>query len=266
MKTHRNAILKGVVSRLRQLREQYEESAIIEHNATKGSLREAYLKQFLADFVPYPFVLTSGFITDCRGDRITPQIDLLVFDRTSVPAFALNQFVSILPLETVRLLIEVKSLLQAKHFQQIQEQQAAIRELRFAWTTEGRKYLKMVDCAGMSHFVFAFETECSSDTLMEWFTQEAHLEAICVVGKFILLRDPNTAKVELIKADVQFGEVLHFLRLLHATIQSNDRELRISSHATPEGELTLYPDLGAYLTFDVPYPVVKSGDDISNNP
>jgi hypothetical protein len=261
MKYHRNAIVKGIVSRIRQLREQYIESAIIEHSSTKGSLREAYLKQFLADFVPHPFVLTSGFVTDCRGDRITPQIDLLLLDRTSVPGFALSQFVTVVPLEAVRLSIEVRSILQSTHFQQLQAQQNAIREFRFAWTTEGRKYLKTVDCAGLPQFVFAFESECSKETLTDWFSRETHLEAICVVGKFILLRDPNTAKVEQFEADVEYTEVLHFLGLLHSTIQSSDRELRNQVHTTPEGDQAFYPDFGAYLTFDVPYPPCKSGDE-----
>jgi Domain of unknown function (DUF6602) len=79
MKHQRNPILRGVVSRVRQLLEQYRESEIIEHASTKGSLREAYLKQFLADFMPHPFAVTEGFVTDCRGDELSPQIDLLVF-------------------------------------------------------------------------------------------------------------------------------------------------------------------------------------------
>ena len=156
MKSHRNVILKGVVARIRQLLDQYEESKIIGHDTTKGSLREAYLKQFLADFVPHPFVITSGFVTDCRGEDISPQIDLLVFDRTSIPGFALSTFVTVLPVEAVRLAIEVKSTLKAAHLAQIKSQQDAIRRLRFAWTSEGRRYLKTVDCLGVRQFVFAF--------------------------------------------------------------------------------------------------------------
>jgi hypothetical protein len=170
MKQHRNPILRGVVSRVRQLLEQYEESKVIQHDATKGSLREAYLKQFLADFIPYPFVLRSGFVTDCRGDTISPQIDLLVFDKTSIPGFSLNEFVTFVPLETVRLAIEVKSVLKASDIAQIERQQEAIRGMRIALTTPDRKYLKTVDCLGISQIVFAFDSECSHQTLCDFVT------------------------------------------------------------------------------------------------
>jgi hypothetical protein len=255
MKQHRNPILKGVASRVRQLLEQYEESKVIQHDTTKGSLREAYLKQFLAEFVPYPFMLRSGFVTDCRGQTISPQIDLLVFDKTSIPGFALNEFVTIVPLETVRLAIEVKSVLRASDIAQIKRQQEAIRGMRVALTTPDRKYLKTVDCLGISQIVFAFDSECSHQTLCDWFRDVEALEAVCVVGKFILMRDPNTGQVESVKSDTEQGEMLHFVSKVYTTVLGSHREYRaLSNPTTSNGNLPWEPDFGAYLTFDVPYP------------
>lgn len=82
MKRHVNAVLQVVESRVRQLLERYEESTAIEHKATKGSLREGYLRQFFAELVPNSVQLRSGFVTDCRGEVISPQIDLIAFDST----------------------------------------------------------------------------------------------------------------------------------------------------------------------------------------
>ena len=138
MKRHLNPILQGTTSRVRQLVEQFEESKSIRHDATKGSLRETYLKDFLAEFVPHRLAISSGFITDSKGAEITPQLDLLVFDKASLPSFVMSAFCTIVPLEASRLAIEVKSNLKHEHFKQIKAQQEAIRRMRLAWTAKGR--------------------------------------------------------------------------------------------------------------------------------
>lgn len=253
MKSNLNTILRGVVSRIRQLREQFEESGILEHNSTKGSLREAYLRQFLADFVPHPFEITSGFITDSLGEHISPQLDLIVYDRTSIPGIAMSQFVSVLPIESVRLLIEAKSVLKASHFQQIQGQQSVMRQLRMAWTTESRRYLRTADCPGVPQFVIALDSECSTNSLRDWFDNEPYLTAICVIGRMILVRDALSGKVEVLGTDDHNGEVLHFLSLLQMSSSRSGNSLSESSVLeTPDGPLALRPDIGSYLTFDLP--------------
>lgn len=254
MKEHHNPILQGVVSRVRQIHQKFEESNAIKHAGTKGSLREAYLRQFLADFVPLPFEIKSGFVTDCRGGEISPQIDLLVFDRTSVPAFALADFVTIVPLEAARLAIEVKSILKSANLAQIKSQQESIRRMRFAWTTSDRKYLQTVDCLGLSQHIVAFDTDCAEDTLTSWFDEEKALDAICIIGKYALLRDPNTGVIESVSTDAMHREVMQLVSKMFTTILNIQRELRTRQCETPDGMHSFEPDIGAYLTFDVPYP------------
>ena len=254
MKSHRNPILNGVTSRIRQLLERYEESKTIAHQATKGSLREAYLKQFLADFIPHPFAIKSGFVTDCRGDNISPQIDLLVFDITSIPSFTLSEFIVVVPLEAMRLCIEVKSLLKLSDYSQIQRQQEAIRKMRFAWATAGRELFHSKSCSGMTQIIFAFDTECSEETLLSWFAAESSLDAICVVGKYCLLRDPNTNKVESLRSNSEHIEILHLVSRVHAAVLSTHRAIRELAKHKDAATLNFEPDIGAYLTFDVPYP------------
>ncbi|HZZ77547.1 MAG TPA: hypothetical protein VFE62_03455 [Gemmataceae bacterium] len=140
-------------------------------------------------------------------------------------------------------------------FEQIQNQQSAIRELRFAWTDENRKMLYTVNCTGMPQFIFAIESECAKDTLAEWFAKEPHLCAVCVIDKFILRRDPVTLEVECINANNEQIEILHFIEFLHSTIRRSDRELR--SQTYNPGDPIFGPDLGAYLTFDVPFPPTR---------
>lgn len=253
MKKQRNAILNGVASRIRQLLERYDESKAISHDTTKGSLREAYLRQFLADFVPHPFAIKSGFVTDSCGHDISPQIDLLVFDTKSIPGFNLSEFITVVPLETVRLVTEVKSRLDSSDYDQIKRQQDSIRRMRFVGCTLDRKFMGSRGCPGISQIVFAFESACSKETLQKWFDDELSLEAICVVGKFCMMRDPNTNKVESVESDAEHSEVLHLVARVHGTILRTDRALRERSAVdSGDGILHFEPDVGAYLTFDAP--------------
>lgn len=246
--------MRGATSRVRQLLEKFKESNTIPHAATKGALREAYLRQFLAEFIPVPFEIKSGFVTDCRGAEVSPQIDLLVFDRTSIPAFALTDFVTIVPLEAARLAIEVKSTLRIRDLSQIKSQQESIRQMRFAWTTPRHEYLQTVDSLGITQHIVAFDTDCAEDTLKTWFHEEPALNVICIIGKYVLLRHPNTGEIESIPADATHSEVMQAVSSLFATVLDAQRELRMREVDTPTGTAQFEPNLGAYLAFDVPFP------------
>lgn len=142
-KANRNPIYQGVVSRIRRLLQNFEESNAIKHAGTKGSLREAHLRQFLCDFVPLLFEIKSGFVTDSRGADISPQIDLRVFDKKSISTFALSDFATIVPLEAARLSVEVKSTSKSGHLAQITTQQKSIRRMGFTWTFLSNRHLSI---------------------------------------------------------------------------------------------------------------------------
>jgi hypothetical protein len=252
MKKHRNPILRGTTSRVRQLLERFEESKAVRHDGTKGSLREAYLKDFLAEFVPPGLAISSGFITDSRGADISPQLDLLIYDKCSLPSFVMAAFSTIVPLEASRLSIEVKSNLKQEHFEQIKNQQETIRRMRFAWTAHDRKYLSTTNCLGLPQFVVAFETACSQVALQQWFSEEAMLEVICVIGQFCMLRDPSTRMPEVVATDDQYLDVMQLVTRLQWSLSAGAQSEKAVTRDTPDGNLPFQPDYGAYLTFDVP--------------
>jgi hypothetical protein len=252
MKKHRNPILQGTASRVRQILERFEESKAIRHDATKGSLREAYLKDFLAGFVPPGLAISSGFITDSRGADISPQLDLLIYDTCSLPSFVMSAFSTIVPVEASRLSIEVKSNLKQEHFEQIRNQQETIRKMLLTRTAQNRKYLSTMNCPGLPQFVVAFETACSQEALHKWFADEAMLEVICVIGHFSMLRDPSTKIPEVVPSDDDYLDVMQFVTRLQSSLLEVTGSVNSVNLGTPEGTLPFQPDFGAYLTFDVP--------------
>lgn len=216
---------------------------------------EAYLTQFVTAFIPSPFLSLSGFVADCRGHEVSPQLDLLIADGNSIPLFMLGNSVGIVPLESVRLIVEVKSTLKTSDFDQLQLQQDTFRKMRFSWTSADRRYLKTVNCEYKSQIIVAFDSNCSQDTLKKWFTNVKGLSAICVVQRFIMLKNRRKDVVEIINADDSHSEVLHLISFVQSEIRNAQIE-HGSPHTleTPEGLVDMFPDIGAYLTFDVPEP------------
>jgi hypothetical protein len=253
MKQQINPIVSVAISRVGILLQQYQESAAIAHAATKGSLREAYLKQFLAESIPQPLQVGSGFVTDAKGHDVSPQIDLLIFDPQNIPAYSMAAFVTVVPIEAAVLAVEVKSSIAKVDFDQIRRHQVSFRKMRPAYTAEGRKYLTTTNCLGVSTMLIAFDTTCAHDSLAGWFDEEERLEAICVIGKFTMLRDPNSGQISTLKNDGQCEDALQLLARLHDLCSEHVRRSRDPiSLSTPDGPRDFYPDLGAYLTYDLP--------------
>jgi hypothetical protein len=70
-----------------------------------------------------------------------------------------------------------------------------------------------------------------------------------------MMRNPNTGMVNTVQTDNERGEVLHLVSKVYTAILGSHREFReLSTATTLNGNLPMEPDIGAYLTFDVPYP------------
>ena len=156
--TRINAIVKA---RLKMLKSLIEESGQVEHASTKGVLREGYLVDFVQSLLPPNFTVTGGFICDVLGN-ITPQIDLLVLDTSTIPSIAFTGKIAFVPVEAAIVGIEVKSQLKSEHLDQIQNQARAIRSLRpmAEPNTTGSHLVAL--------FVFAFESAVSEERLASW--------------------------------------------------------------------------------------------------
>jgi len=253
LRVRKNPIRNIIQSRIRQLLERYNESSSIKHTATKGSLREGYLKQFIADVAPTSLSVSSGFVVDARGESMSPQIDLLVFDPTAIPPFSLSDFVVVLPIESVCLSIEVKSALRASSFAQVREQQATFRNMRISLTAGTREYLYTVDCAGVPQFIVAFNSDCSLATIQTWFGDEPSLIAVCVIGKHTVFKDPRTDRLTTIVSDEHHNEVMILIGLMETIHRRVAFEFRdVQKQISIEGDTAFFPDIGAYICFDVP--------------
>jgi len=123
-------IYPSIISRYEKiLREQYEVSGKIRHKGEKGRQREDGLKQFLRDHLPEAYGIATGEIFPCIGDRVSPQCDIIIFDRLRMPILGKNNAVQQVPLEAVYAVIEVKSELNSSALSDMRKKIKAIREM-----------------------------------------------------------------------------------------------------------------------------------------
>jgi len=79
---------------------------LIRHTGTVGSFREELLRGFLRKCLPGKFQVSTGFIEDCGR-----QLDIIVWDGVNyAPLFRENEVV-VVPRESVRAIVEVKTVL-----------------------------------------------------------------------------------------------------------------------------------------------------------
>lgn len=91
------------------MREQYIVSTTIKHKGERGRQREEGLKRFLSEHLPEAYGIATGEIFPCIGDDVSPQCDIVIYDRMKMPIFGKNSAVQQIPLEAVYAVIEVKS-------------------------------------------------------------------------------------------------------------------------------------------------------------
>ncbi|MCC2639003.1 MAG: hypothetical protein K0Q68_2722 [Moraxellaceae bacterium] len=79
---------------------------LIKHNPTTGSHRETILRSLLSRQLPHRFHVATGFIFNCPR-----QIDILIYDRLEYSPIFIEGDLVVVPAESVRAAIEVKTTL-----------------------------------------------------------------------------------------------------------------------------------------------------------
>lgn len=94
--------MESATTRLRAARR------VIEHNPTRGGLAENVLRELVREFLPHRWGIGSGFLM-LPGDRVSRQMDLLVYDLLSSTALYRDADLVVLSPEMTRATVEVKS-------------------------------------------------------------------------------------------------------------------------------------------------------------
>lgn len=207
-----NPFTQLICNKAHILSSQFEQSKAIIHKPTKGSLREAYIRSFLCDIIPKNSELFGGFITDAYGN-ISPQIDLIGIEEV-LPIIKLDQGTCVAPIESVRYWVEVKSVLQSQHLQELIERLNSID--RMTWHLINRTQpIGFKANFRPPAFVVAYESEVAEDKLKEWLSENEYLFAVVVIGKYAIGKFGNTEPTDTIYNKGNNEELLFLASKLH---------------------------------------------------
>ncbi|HGY3929991.1 TPA: DUF6602 domain-containing protein [Citrobacter koseri] len=264
---------------------RFKESGFIHHNGDKGENREEFLMGFLKTHLPKRYGVTKGEVITKEGLR-SHAIDIIIYDAVNCPVLYAGK-TSILPVEGVYGIIEVKSTLSKSEFDDAAEKITSFKKLapRDLGVIATREYATVHRASRPFGIVFGFNISGTSlDSLKEnW---RAHCDAvhdvnyfcnlICVLGKGVLRYE----KVNLTKGEkdllLDTDEFVNLVLTAHKR-QVNSEEndeiiLRIVKEGMEDqsfGRFFTYllimltrmklnvPDIGRYIDPNLPLSIVR---------
>jgi hypothetical protein len=210
-----NPIHRVVQNRVDSLVAQSDAAGAVQHHGTTGSLREKYLIDFLIDLIPKGLSITSGVVCDSNG-KVSRQSDIIVYDDTILPNISMTESVSIIPVETVHLTVEVKSTLRANVFQQIEEFRESFNELETTFITEPDD-----PPVHSPTVVLAYQNEVNETTLKNELEDIGDVVSACVIGDFVISREDSVMNIR--RGDDYF-EVMVFAIQMYEWLSKRMRE------------------------------------------
>jgi len=122
---------------------------LLSHGPTVGNYREELLRNLLINFIPSQYEVSTGFVAGC-----SKQIDILVWDKTHYSPLFREQHLVVVPLEAVRCVIEVKTVLTKE-------------KLTDAMLTLDAVAQRQVPLLPIFKAIFAFETKMTETTVVK---------------------------------------------------------------------------------------------------
>jgi hypothetical protein len=142
-----------------------EQAANLEHKGIRGNERAAALAEFLSLHLPGVFAIGKGESRD-YGDRVTGELDLLIFDRSTAAPIQTGSDSVIIPAEALYAVIEVKSVLSQNELDACLRAAVRVRSLRpfkkrfIASPTDGRVEKEHYRCP---YFIFAYTSNLGQE-------------------------------------------------------------------------------------------------------
>lgn len=263
---------------------RFKESSFIQHNGDKGENREEFIMEFLRQHLPKRYGVTKGEVITKEGKR-SHAIDIIIYDTVNCPVLYAGK-TSILPIEGVYGIIEVKSSLSKTEFDDAAKKIASFKELapRDLGIIASRDSATLHRPSRPFGIVFGFQLSGNSlDSLKDnWAAQSQDVHdvnffcnMVCVLGEGILRYESvNLSKGEkdlLLDTD----EFVNLVQTIHKRVENNEaydeillRIIKESAKDRAFGRFFTYllimlnriklntPDLGQYIDPELPISIV----------
>lgn len=169
-----------------KMRSDFEEvTRMINHTGERGTARENALKKYLRPHIPEKYQFSEGTVID-SCDHQSRQVDFIIHDRNTTPFLQDCDLASVIPIESVYAIIEVKSNLTKNEL---------IKCIENIWSVRS---LKKNTITGQTSptlgFVFAYDSDSSLETVYKNFLElskevspEQQITCICILNKGLVL-------------------------------------------------------------------------------
>jgi len=181
----------------KRLRSEFEELAVVPHNAVKGHEAEQLIRRFLTEHIPKRFDVGSGFVLDPNG-MVSPQTDVIIYDAYNCPVYRASEEAAIFPSNNVAVVVEVKSNLDKDSLKDAWKKTELIKSMAKHKAEVPGPYK-----AQTVGFLFAFNTKLKLTTIADHYRNlfresgiGRHIDYIIVLDKGIITLAANFPGVE----------------------------------------------------------------------
>ena len=209
-----NLIRKIIQNQIDNIINQADGIIGLDHNPSIGSLRESFLIQFFQNLVPESVLIQSGFITDASGN-ISPQLDFIVVRKSSIPFFEMKEGISVIPIESVILIAEIKSTLRITDLEQIESQVSRITAMNLTGELGQNNFI-------VPNIILSYDTNINQDTLIEWMGNNGNTVACCIIKKDTLVKDHVIKIFKNQDQGIHHHGVLAFVSTFHKMLEYLD--------------------------------------------
>ncbi|TKB11294.1 DUF6602 domain-containing protein [Desulforhopalus sp. IMCC35007] len=189
-------------SRIQAAVAQARSASEFSHQGVKGDVVEILIRELFRPLLPSDVGIASGQILEIHGDRLSRQMDVIIYDRSIVPPILYRDDVGMIPVEAVLYTIEIKTTLNAnelKKAHEAAEELRAFRHLPGLRDEHGREFHHRVDPP--RSVIFALSSDLTGTNLSEAERYRTiygeglpYLVAICVANREYWWEDRGTWK------------------------------------------------------------------------
>ncbi len=223
-----NQIRKFIQTKIDNIIQLSDATGDIDHNPTVGELRESYLLDFFRDLIPDSLSVTSGFVADAKG-IISPQLDLIVTQKSALPLMNVKEGISIVPVESAILVAEIKSTLSTSHLGQIKKQNSSLASMQLSGEMKEKRFI-------IPTVILAYDTDIAHETIKSWLLDNGNTVACCIFKKRTYFKDREILVFENEEHGIRHHNVLAFISTFHKAlnylVQNRDFEPNLDMYLT----------------------------------
>ena len=183
IQAHTTAIVRALIERVDAL-------SSLQHNLTKGELRELFVTTVLRSFLTAQFGVGSGIVINQRGDQ-SAQEDIIIYDRRILPPFISEENLGVFPAESVLATIEVKSYLRKHELLAADGAAKTLHHIVHAPRSRVNETDPLVGpfCAVIGFYGRGVKELADPERGVQWLERHvAHIGFICLAGQYSWLR------------------------------------------------------------------------------